>query len=68
MHEGTTTVMWLDSKSMKTFMFGVCVAAATWLSVSTGPAGIQVEPQVAWSPNLNLKSISEIPKRLREPE
>jgi hypothetical protein len=68
MHEGMTTVMWLDSKSMKTFMFGVSVAATIWRFASAGPAGIQVEPQVAWSPNLNLKSISEIPKRLREPE
>lgn len=53
---------------MKTFMFGTSVAAMALLSASAGPAGTQAEPQVAWSPNLNLRSISDIPKRLREPE
>jgi len=43
-------------------MFGVSVAAMALLSAS---AGTQAEPQVAWSPNLNLRSIDDIPKRLR---
>jgi hypothetical protein len=61
-------VILLYSKSVKTFMFGVSVAAVTWLSISAGPAGTQAEAKVAWSVNLNLRSISDIPKRLREPE
>jgi len=53
---------------MKTFIFEIVMVVAIWLSLSAGPAGTQGEPQVAWSVNLNLKSISDIPKRLREPE
>jgi len=58
--------MRLDSKSMKTFLFGISVAAMVWLSAL--PAGTQAEPKVTWSPMLNLRSTDEIPKRLREPE
>jgi hypothetical protein len=53
---------------MKTFMFGVSVAAMAWLTASAGPAGTQTEPKVTWSVNLHLRSRAEIPKRLREPE
>jgi hypothetical protein len=60
--------MRLDSESMKTFTFGVSVAATAWLLVSVGPAGTQAEPKVAWSVNLHLRSTDDIPKRLREPE
>lgn len=60
--------MRLYSNLMKTFMFGVSVAAMALLSASAGSAGTQAEPQVVWSPNLNLRSIGDIPKRLREPE
>lgn len=49
-------------------MLGVSVAAMAWLLVSAGPARAQAEPKVAWSVNLHLRSIDEIPKRLREPE
>jgi hypothetical protein len=63
-----TTAMRLDSKSMKTFIFGVSVAAMVWLLASAGPAGAQAGPRVTWSPNLNLRSTDDIPKRLREPE
>ena len=59
---------WLDSKPIKTFMFALSVAAMALPLAFAGPAGTQAEPQVAWSPNLNLKSIGDIPKRLREPE
>ncbi len=55
-------------KSMKTFMFGVSVAAMAWLFAWAGPAVTQAEPKVAWSVNLNLRSTDDIPKRLREPE
>ena len=60
--------MRLYSKLMKTFIFGASVAAMALLSALAGSAGTQAEPQVAWSPNLNLRSIDDIPKRLREPE
>jgi hypothetical protein len=53
---------------MKTFMLGISVAAMAWLLASAGPAGAQAEPKVSWSINLHLLSITEIPKRLREPE
>jgi hypothetical protein len=64
----TTTAMRLDSKWMKTFMFGVSVAAMACLSASAGPAGAQAESKVSWSVNLHLRSVDDIPKRLREPE
>ena len=68
MLEGTTIVMRLNLRRMKTFMFGVSVAAMAWLSASAGASGSQAEPKLAWSPNLYLRSTDEIPKRLREPE
>jgi hypothetical protein len=49
---------------MKTLMFALSLMA--WLP--TQPAGAQSQPKVTWSPNLNLRSIDEIPKRLREPQ
>src|SRR5215472_47776 len=58
--------MRLKSKWMKTYMFGVSVAAMAWLSAQ--PAGTQAEPKVTWSPMLNLRTTDEIPKRLREPQ
>jgi hypothetical protein len=60
--------MRLNSKWMKTFMLGVSVAATAWLLASAGTAGTQSGPRVRWSVNLHLRSIDEIPKRLREPE
>ena len=62
--------MRLDSrpKMMKTFMFGISEVAIAWLLASAVPAGTQAEPKVAWSPNLHLRSLDDIPKRLREPE
>src|SRR5215470_16612764 len=66
MPERTITTMRLNSKWMRTFMFGVSVAAIAWLSAR--PAGTQAEPKVTWSPNLYLRSMDDIPKRLREPE
>jgi hypothetical protein len=66
MPESTTTAMWLNSKWMKTYMFGVSVAAMVWLSAQ--PARTQAEPKVMWSRMLNLRSTDDIPKRLREPE
>jgi hypothetical protein len=51
---------------MKTYMFGLGVAAMVWLSAQ--PARTQAEPKVTWSPMLNLRSTDDIPKRLREPE
>src|SRR5215468_3840467 len=68
MPERTTTAMRLDSKWMRTFMFGFSVAAMACLSASAGPGGTQAEPKVTWSPNLYLRSTDDIPKRLREPE
>ena len=53
---------------MKTFMFGVSVVAMAWRLASAAPPGTQAEPKVAWSPNLHLRSLGEIPKRLREPQ
>ena len=44
------------------------MAVMAWLLVSAGPAGTQDEPKVSWSVNLHLRSLDEIPKRLREPE
>lgn len=44
------------------------MAATAWLLASAGTAGTQAEPKVAWSVTLRLRSIDEIPKRLREPE
>ena len=44
------------------------MAAMAWLLASAGPAGAQAEPNLAWSVNLHLQSLDEIPKRLREPE
>jgi hypothetical protein len=60
--------MQLGSKWMKTFMFGVSVAAMAWLVASAETAGTQTEPKVNWSPNLHLRSTDGIPKRLSEPE
>lgn len=68
MQKRMATAMRLYSKSIKTFMFVVSVAAMALLLASAGSAGTQAEPKVSWSPNLNLKSISDIPKRLREPQ
>jgi hypothetical protein len=53
---------------MKTFIFGVSVAAMACLSASAGNGGTQAEPKVSWSVNLHLRSLDETPKRLREPE
>lgn len=39
-----------------------------WLLASARAAGTQDEPKVSWSVNLHLRSLDEIPKRLREPE
>jgi hypothetical protein len=58
--------MRLNSKWMKTYMFGVSVAAMAWLSAQ--PARTQAQPKVTWSPMLNLRSTDDIAKRLREPE
>lgn len=44
------------------------MAAIAWLFAWAGPAVTQAEPKVTWSPNLNLRSADDIPKRLREPE
>lgn len=55
--------MLFDSRMMKTFMF----VMASLLALA-GPAATQAEPKVAWSVNLHLRSLDEIPKRLREPE
>ncbi len=60
--------MRLDSKMMKTFMFGVCVVAMAWPLVSSESAAIQAEPKVSWSVNLHLRSLGDISNRLREPE
>ena len=54
------------SRGMRTFTFSVSVAALAWLSAR--PAGTQAELKVTWSPMLNLRSMDDIPKRLREPE
>lgn len=53
---------------MNTSLFGISVAAMAWLLALPGPAGAQAEPKLSWSVNLHLRSIAEIPKRLREPE
>lgn len=68
MLERTTTATGSIQKSIKTVMLAASMAAMAWLFAWAGPAGTQAELQVAWSPNLNLRSISDIPKRLREPE
>lgn len=68
MYERTINSNSAFKKLMKTFLFGISVAATVWLFASAGPAGIQAEPQVAWSVNLNLKSMDDIPKRLHQPE
>lgn len=60
--------MRLDSKMMKTLLFGISMAAMAWLLASAGAAGTQADPELAWSVNLHLRSLDEIPKRLREPE
>ena len=44
------------------------MATMAWLLASAGAAGTQAEPELAWSVNLHLRSLDEIPKRLREPE
>jgi len=49
-------------------MSGVSVAAMACLSASAGPGGTEAEPKVAWSVNLHLRTMDDIPKRLREPE
>lgn len=53
---------------MKTFLIVVSLAAMAWLLALAGLAGTQAEPKVAWSVNLHLRSLDEIPQRLREPE
>lgn len=68
MHEKMATAIGSIQKSMKAFIFGVSVAATAWQFASARPAGTQAEPKFAWSPNLNLRSTDDIPKRLREPE
>ena len=60
--------MRLNSRWMRTFMFGSSVVAMACLSASAGPRGTQAELKVTWSPNLYLRSMDDIPKRLREPE
>lgn len=66
MPERTTIATRLSSKWMRTFTFAVGAAAMAWLSA--GPTGAQSDLKVAWSPNLHLRSLEDIPQRLREPE
>jgi hypothetical protein len=66
MPERTTIAARLSSKWMRTFTFAVGAAAMVWLSA--GPTGAQSDLKVAWSPNLLLRSVDDIPQRLREPE
>jgi hypothetical protein len=61
MPERTTIATRLSSKWMRTFTFGLAAAMA-WLAVA------QADLKVKWSPNLHLRSIEDIPQRLREPE
>jgi len=57
--------MRLNPKWMKR-LFGVTVTAIVWLSAR--PAGTQAERKVIWSETLHLRSMVDIPQRLREPE
>lgn len=66
MPERTTIATRLSSKWMRTFTFAVGAAAMAWLS--SRPTGAQSDLKVAWSPNLHLRSVEDIPQRLREPE